>query len=157
MWFVIEWTSDYTSSHGFRSLQAQHLSRRPLQALAQQAPPVCREEGTSRFTGISSPTSCGESRTTGSRKTLKDTKQATFYSSGRSRPQPLSGRSQAPSRWCCWADNALSGGKRLISFKYCALSFGHKVILSSALLYNTLHLHIKVYYLAGGEEVKSHT
>ncbi|CAM4692323.1 unnamed protein product [Leuciscus chuanchicus] len=68
----------------------------------------CTEEGTSRFTGISSPTSCGESRTTGSRKTLKDTKHATFYSSGRSRPQPLSGRSQAPSRWCCRADIALS-------------------------------------------------
>jgi len=57
------------------------------------APPVCSEKGTSRFKGISSPTSCGESQTTGSRKTLKDTQQATFYSSGRSRPQPLCGRS----------------------------------------------------------------
>ncbi|KAL1254603.1 hypothetical protein QQF64_016832 [Cirrhinus molitorella] len=59
----------------------------------------CAEEGTSRFKGISSPTSCGESRTTESRETLQDTQIGDVLQQWEeprelARPQPLSGRSQ---------------------------------------------------------------
>ncbi len=92
--------SDSTSCHRFISLQQAALSPAGRYKLSSSRRRRCAAEGTSRFKGISSPTSCGESRTTESRKTLKDMQIGDVLQQWEeprelARPQPLSGRSQA--------------------------------------------------------------